>query len=156
MPWDKLRAGIYNHEVMPSMRALMTAGPALARCHVAGYNCAALAVDKLKAFDEALYILMCGTGVGFSVERQFVSQLPPMPRYTHTGPTLVAEDNKQGWAAILRDTVQLLFEGYDPSWDLSHIRPEGARLKVFGGRASGPGPLRHLLEYVSTHDARRV
>jgi ribonucleoside-triphosphate reductase len=139
---------IRDMEVLPSMRSLMTAGPALDRDNVAGYNCAYAAVDHPRVFDEALYILMCGTGFGFSVERQYVSKLPEVPELNKVETTIVVEDSKRGWAKALRKLVGALYAGDVPKYDLSQLRPHGARLKTFGGRASGPGPLRRLFDFV--------
>lgn len=139
---------IYNLEVMPSMRALMSAGPALERCNVAAYNCAYLPVDSLRSFDEAMYILMCGTGVGFSVEKKYVDQLPRIAeQFEPTGTCIKVGDSKEGWAKAYRELVALLFAGQLPTWDVSAVRPAGARLKTFGGRASGPAPLVELFEF---------
>lgn len=139
---------IYNLEVMPSMRALMTAGPALDRCNVAAYNCAYLPVDDPKAFDEAMYILMCGTGVGFSVERKYTDTLPEIPEELQpSGVVVIVEDSKEGWAKALRQFIALLYSGSIPKWDVSKLRPKGARLKTFGGRASGPEPLVDLFRF---------
>lgn len=139
---------IYNLEVMPSMRALMTAGPALDRCHVPAYNCAYLPVDSPRSFDEAMYILMCGTGVGYSVESKYVDQLPRISeQFESTGTTIKVADSKEGWAKAFRELVSLLIAGQLPSWDVSAVRPAGARLKTFGGRASGPEPLVDLFEF---------
>lgn len=139
---------IFNLEVMPSMRSLMTAGPALDRDHVAGYNCAYLPIDHPRAFDETLYILMCGTGVGFSVERQYVQQLPEVAESLHeTDTQIVFADSKIGWASGYRELVSLLYAGKIPKISYDKIRPAGAKLKTFGGRASGPGPLRDLCEF---------
>lgn len=148
--WQEIYDAIFNLEVMPSMRALMTAGKALDRDNTAGYNCSYLPVDDVKAFDEAMYILLCGTGVGFSVERQYIQKLPEVPDtlfYSQT--TIVVSDSKEGWAKGLRQLIALLYSGEIPRWDLSKIRPAGTRLKTFGGRASGPEPLDELFRYVS-------
>jgi ribonucleoside-diphosphate reductase alpha chain len=146
--YDELYNAIYNFEVMPSMRSLMTAGPALDRDNTAGYNCAYLAVDDIKAFDEAMFILLCGTGVGFSVERQFISKLPEIPdRLFDSDTTIVIRDSKEGWAKGFRQLISLLYSGEVPKWDVSRVRPAGARLKTFGGRASGPGPLEDLFRF---------
>jgi ribonucleoside-diphosphate reductase alpha chain len=146
---DELREAIYNLEVMPSMRSLMTAGKALERDNVAGYNCSYLPVDNIHAFDEAMYILLCGTGVGFSVERQYVSLLPEVPNELFASETtIVVADSKAGWAKSLRQLVALLYSGEVPKWDTSKVRPAGARLKTFGGRASGPDPLVELFGFV--------
>jgi len=139
---------ILNLEVMPSMRALMTAGKALERDNVAGYNCSYLAINRVRAFDELLYILMCGTGVGYSVERQYISQLPEVPSEFHeTDSTIVVADSKIGWAKAYRELLASLYSGLVPKWDMSRVRPYGARLKTFGGRSSGPEPLRELFEF---------
>lgn len=144
----ELREAILALEVMPSMRAMMTAGPALARDHVAGYNCAYLAVNRPQAFDEALYILCCGTGVGFSIERQYTNALPEVPTLYDSDTTIVVRDSKIGWAQALRQLIHLLYSGSIPKWDVSKVRPAGAKLKTFGGRASGPGPLVDLFAYI--------
>jgi len=142
--WD----AIYNFEIMGSMRALMTAGPALARDNTAGYNCAYVAIDDPKAFDEAMFILLCGTGVGFSVERQFISKLPEIPEKMFASETtIVVRDSKEGWAKSFRQLLALLYSGEIPKWDVSRIRPAGSRLKTFGGRASGPAPLEDLFKF---------
>lgn len=147
----EIREAILSLEVMPSMRALMTAGKALERDNVAGYNCAYLAVNRPQAFDEALYILCCGTGVGFSVERQYTNSLPEVPEPLYpSDTTIVVRDSKIGWASALRQLIHLLYSGVIPRWDVSKIRPAGSRLKTFGGRASGPGPLEDLFRYVVT------
>ena len=152
-----LREAIMDMEVMPSMRALMTADPqtgsgALSRDNMAGYNCAYLAVDHTRAFDESLYVLLCGTGVGFSVERQSINRLPEVAEEFHdTDTTIVVADSKIGWAKALRELVSLLYQGMVPKIDYSRIRPSGARLKTFGGRASGPDPLERLFRhYIAT------
>ena len=147
--YDVLFDAIYGLEVMPSMRAIMTAGKALERDNVAGYNCAYMPVDNTHAFDEAMYILLCGTGVGFSVERQYITLLPSIPDQLFASETtIVVADSKAGWAKSLRQLVALLYSGEIPKWDVSKVRPAGARLKTFGGRASGPAPLVELFEYV--------
>ena len=149
--WIDIYWSILSLEVMPSMRCMMTAGSALDKTHVAGYNCAYLAVDSLRAFDEAMYILMCGTGVGFSVERKYIEQLPRVsPEIAGDFPIVVVPDSKEGWAASLRHIIRGLFAGYKPGWDTREVRPAGSRLKTFGGRASGPEPLVELFEYVSS------
>lgn len=146
--YDDLYKAIYNLEIMPSMRAMMTAGPALERDNTAGYNCAYLPVDDPKSFDEAMFILLCGTGVGFSVERQYIHKLPEVPDKMFDSETLiVVRDSKEGWAKAFRQLVSLLYSGEIPKWDVSRIRPAGARLKTFGGRASGPGPLEDLFRF---------
>jgi ribonucleoside-diphosphate reductase alpha chain len=149
---DKLKKevfdAIYNLEVMPSMRALMTAGKALDRDNVAGYNCSYLPIDDPKAFDEAMCILMNGTGVGFSVESQYVNKLPEIPETLYECDTLITvRDSKEGWAKALRMLISLLYAGEIPKWDLSQLRPAGAPLKVFGGRSSGPEPLNDLFKF---------
>jgi len=141
---------ILNLEVMPSMRALMTAGAALERDNVAAYNCAYCVIDHPSAFDEIMYILMCGTGVGFSVERQYISELPKVADYFHRSETvIVVDDSKMGWANAFRDLVSMLYSGRVPKWDVSQVRPAGARLRTFGGRASGPGPLVELFNFTT-------
>ena len=148
---DQIRDAILNLDVMPSMRAMMTAGPALARDNTAGYNCSYLPVDDPKAFDEAMFILLCGTGVGFSVERQFVQRLPEVPELFESDTVVVVKDSKEGWAKAFRQILALLWAGEIPKWDVSRVRPAGARLKTFGGRASGPAPLVELFNFaVST------
>jgi ribonucleoside-diphosphate reductase alpha chain len=145
---DDLYDAITNLEVMPSMRCMMTAGPALDRCNVAAYNCAYLPVDSPRSFDEAMYILMCGTGVGFSVEEKYVSQLPRISEYFEdTDTTIRVADSKEGWAKGFRELMSLLIAGQVPKWDVSGLRPAGARLVTFGGRASGPEPLVRLFEF---------
>lgn len=143
-----LRPYIFNFRAMPSMRALMTAGPALKRDEVAGYNCAFLPIDHPRAFDETMYILMCGTGVGFSVERQYVSKMPEVAEEFHESDTVIhVKDSRIGWSAALRELISLLYNGQIPKWNLDKIRPAGARLKTFGGRASGPEPLNDLFKF---------
>ena len=141
---------ILGLEVAPSMRAMMTAGPALDRDNTAGYNCSYLPVDDPKSFDEAMYILLCGTGVGFSVERQYVSKLPEVPQLFDSDTTVVVKDSKEGWAKAFRQVLALLWAGEIPKWDVSRVRPAGARLKIFGGRASGPAPLVELFNFAIT------
>jgi len=144
-----LSEAIKNLEVVPSMRSIMTAGKALDRDNTAGYNCSYLPVDDPKAFDEAMYILLCGTGVGFSVEQKYVNKLPEIPeKMFKSDTTVVVADSKEGWAKALRQVIALLYSGEIPKWDLRKIRPAGARLKTFGGRASGPAPLNELFEFV--------
>lgn len=146
---DAVRQAILNLEVMPSMRAMMTAGPALDRDHVAGYNCSYVPVNHVRAFDETLYILMNGTGVGFSVEPQYVSELPALP-HTIVGDDEIVirvKDSKEGWAAAYRELLYWLWKGTVPGWDMSDVRPAGARLRTFGGRASGPEPLHDLFKF---------
>ena len=150
--YKELYDAITNLEVMPSMRALMTAGPALDRDNVAGYNCSYLPIDDVKSFDEAMYILLCGTGVGFSVERQYINKLPEVPdELFDSNTTIVVSDSKAGWAKSLRQLIALLYSGEIPKWDVSRVRPAGARLKTFGGRASGPEPLVELFNFVVRH-----
>jgi len=153
---DKLpaqeRANVENEilglGIMPSMRAVMTAGPALHRDNTSGYNCSYLPVDDPKSFDEAMFILLCGTGVGFSVERQFVTKLPEVPEALfESETTVVVKDSKEGWAKSFRQVLSLLWAGEIPQWDVSKVRPSGARLKTFGGRASGPAPLVDLFNF---------
>jgi len=144
---DQIRDAILNLDVMPSMRAMMTAGPALARDNTAGYNCSYLPVDDPKSFDEAMFILLCGTGVGFSVERQFISKLPEVPELFDSETTIVVKDSKEGWAKAFRQLLALLWAGEIPQWDIGLVRPAGSRLKTFGGRASGPAPLVELFNF---------
>jgi len=144
----ELEEAILNLEVMPSMRALMTAGVALHRDNTCAYNCSYLPVDDPKSFDEAMFILMCGTGVGFSVERQFVTKLPEVPIIYDSDTVVAVKDSKEGWAKALRQLIALLYSGEAPKWDTSRVRPAGAKLKTFGGRASGPGPLVDLFNFV--------
>lgn len=144
----ELRDAIAHGRALPSMRSFMTAGPALERDNVAGYNCAYVAVDHPRAFDETLYILCCGTGVGFSVERQHIKKLPEVAEEFHpTNTTIIVEDSKIGWAKSFRELLGLLYMGQIPEWNMSKVRPAGARLKTFGGRASGPGPLDDLFRF---------
>ncbi len=148
--WAELWEAIYNFEVMPSMRALMTAGPALDRCHVPAYNCAYLPVDSPRSFDEAMYILMCGTGVGYSVESKYIDQLPRISeRFEPTDTCIAVADSKEGWAKAFRELISLLIAGQLPRWDTGKVRPAGARLRTFGGRASGPEPLVDLFEFTT-------
>jgi len=147
---DDLMFSILNLEVMPSMRAMMTAGPAANRDNTCMYNCSYLPVDDPKSFDEAMFILLCGTGVGFSVERQFISKLPEVPELFDSETTIVVKDSKEGWAKALRQVLALLWAGEIPKWDISLVRPAGAKLKTFGGRASGPAPLVELFNFVIT------
>ena len=144
---NSIRDAILNLEVMPSMRAMMTAGPALERDNTAGYNCSYLPVDDPKSFDEAMFILLCGTGVGFSVERQYISKLPEVPELFDSETIIVVRDSKEGWAKAFRQLLALLWAGEIPKWDVSKVRPAGARLKTFGGRASGPAPLVELFNF---------
>ena len=143
----ELYDAIISLQVMPSMRAMMTAGPALERDNTAGYNCSYLPVDDPKSFDEAMFILLCGTGVGFSVERQFVSKLPEVPTMFDSDTTIIVKDSKEGWAKAFRQVLALLWAGEVPKWDTSLVRPAGAKLKTFGGRASGPAPLIDLFNF---------
>jgi len=147
---NEIRDAILGQEVTPSMRAMMTAGKALERDNTAGYNCSYLPVDDPKSFDEAMFILLCGTGVGFSVERQFVSKLPEVPKLFDSDTTVVVKDSKEGWAKAFRQVLALLWAGEIPKWDVSKVRPAGARLKIFGGRASGPAPLVELFNFAIT------
>jgi ribonucleoside-diphosphate reductase alpha chain len=145
---QELEEGILSLNVMPSMRAMMTAGPALARDNVCGYNCSYIPVDSPRAFDECMYILMCGTGVGFSVERENVDKLPVVSDNFNDSDTVIkVGDSKPGWAKSLRELIALLYAGQVPSWDMSDVREAGARLKVMGGRASGPQPLADLFNF---------
>ena len=146
----ELEDAVLNLEIMPSMRSLMTAGEALTRDNVAGYNCSYVAVNRIRAFDEILYTLMCGTGVGFSVERQYVEKLPTIAEHFSSSDTTInVEDSKAGWAKAYKELVSLLIGGQTPKWDVSKVRPAGARLKTFGGRASGPRPLEDLFKFTS-------
>ena len=145
---ERLENKVLNLDIMPSMRALMTAGVALERCNVAGYNCSYLPVDNPRSFDECLYILMCGTGVGFSVENKYTAQLPIVNEALHNSDTVViVSDSKEGWAKGYKELISLLYSGQIPKWDLSRLRPAGARLKTFGGRSSGPDPLDDLFRF---------
>ena len=147
---NELEDAVLNLEIMPSMRSLMTAGEALSRDNVAGYNCSYIAVNRVRAFDEILYVLMCGTGVGFSVERQYVEKLPTIAEnFSTTETEIVVEDSKAGWAKSYKELISLLIAGQIPKWNLKKIRPAGARLKTFGGRASGPAPLHDLFKFTS-------
>ena len=144
----ELKEAVYNRDVMPSMRAVMTAGPALARDHVAGYNCSFVPVDSPRSFDETMYILMCGTGVGFSVEYKYVNKLPSVPEsFEKSTTTIVVEDSKNGWAKAYRELLAMLWAGQIPAIDVSKLRPAGARLKTMGGRSSGPQPLINLFDF---------
>ena len=146
--WNDIRTGILNHHFMPSMRGLMTAGKALERENLAQFNCSFIAVDDVRAFDEALYVLMNGVGLGFSVESQYVSQLPTVnEHFEKTSTTIVVEDSKAGWARAFRELLAMLYAGQIPVIDVSRVRPAGARLKTFGGRASGPQPLVDLFDF---------
>jgi len=148
--YTDLYVAITTLKVMPSMRAMMTAGPALERNHIASYNCSYLSVDSPRAFDECLYILMHGTGVGFSVERQFISQLPKVPdEFENSETTIIVQDSKEGWHRSYKELINLLYAGMVPQWDMSRVRPAGAKLKTFGGRASGPDPLENLFMFTT-------
>ena len=146
----EIEEAIINHELMPSMRALMAAGPAMEADNISAYNCSFIAVDSLRAFDEAMYILMNGTGVGFSVEQKFINSLPAIAEeFFSTETTIVVEDSKLGWAKAFKELIALLSQGQIPNWDTRKVRPAGARLKTFGGRASGPEPLRDLFRFTT-------
>ena len=145
--FEEIEQAILNLEVMPSMRAMMTAGNAMDRDNTCAYNCSYLPVDDLKSFDEAMFILLCGTGVGFSVERQYVSKLPEVPDLYDSETTIVVKDSKEGWAKAFRQLIALLYSGEIPKWNTSRVRPAGAKLKTFGGRASGPAPLIDLFNF---------
>ena len=145
---EEIYNAIFNHEVMPSMRAVMTAGKSADRDNTCVYNCSYLPVDDVKSFDEAMFILLCGTGVGFSVENRYISQLPDVPDNLYTSEhSIKVHDSKEGWAKSLRLLIAHLYAGEIPRWDVSGIRAAGARLKTFGGRASGPQPLVDLFEF---------
>ena len=145
---NELEEAVLSQEVMPSMRALMTSGPALDRCHVGGYNCSYVPVDSPRAFDETMYILMCGTGVGFSVERHNIEKLPIVNEDFHETDTIIkVGDSRPGWAKSLKELIAMLYTGQVPKWDTSDVREAGARLKTFGGRASGPQPLVELFDF---------
>jgi ribonucleoside-triphosphate reductase (thioredoxin) len=149
-PKERVFNAIVNMEVMPSMRALMTAGPALDRDQVAGYNCSYVAIDHPRVFDEILYVLMCGVGVGFSVERQFTNKLPEVAEVFHnTDSVIIVKDSRLGWASAFRELVSMLYAGRLCKWDLSQLRPAGASLKTFGGRSSGPEPLHDLFVFTT-------
>ena len=143
-----IQNAILNLDVMPSMRAMMTAGPAMDRDNTCAYNCSYLTIDDPKAFDEAMFILLCGTGVGFSVERQYVNKLPDIPQLFDSETIVVVKDSKEGWAKALRQMIALLYSGEIPKWDVSRVRAAGAKLKTFGGRASGPAPLVELFKFI--------
>lgn len=146
--FDDIKSAILNLDVMPSMRALMTAGAAMDRDNTCAYNCSYLPVDDLRSFDEAAFILLCGTGVGFSVERQYISKLPDVPQtFFKTDDIIVVQDSKEGWAHALRELIAYLYDGKIPTWDVTKVRKAGAKLKTFGGRASGPGPLVDLFNF---------
>jgi ribonucleoside-triphosphate reductase len=144
----EIREAILNLEVMPSMRCLMTAGKALERDNVAAFNCSFIAMDNMSAFDEMLYILMCGSGVGFSVERQFIAKLPSVAEVLRPSKSVIkVEDSKLGWANAFRELISMLYQGRIPEWDMGEVRPAGSRLYTFGGRASGPEPLAELFRF---------
>ena len=144
----ELKNGVFERNVMPSMRSVMTSGAALERDNVAGYNCAFLPVDSARSFDETMYILMCGTGVGFSVEYKYINKLPAVPELLEKSTTVITvEDSKQGWAKAYRELLALLWSGQIPAIDVSKVRPAGARLKTMGGRSSGPQPLINLFDF---------
>jgi ribonucleoside-triphosphate reductase len=143
-----LREAVFNRNVMPSMRSVMTSGPALERENISGYNCAFLPVDSAKSFDEAMYILMCGTGVGFSVEYKYINKMPALPETLEkSSTTVIVGDSKEGWAKAYRELISLLWAGQIPQIDISKVRPSGARLKTMGGRSSGPQPLVNLFDF---------
>ena len=145
---DELQTSVLNLKIMPSMRLLMTSGPAVEQCNVAAYNCSYIPVDSIRSFDEILYVLMNGTGVGFSVERQNVDKLPKVnEEFENSDTTIVVADSKLGWAKAFRELITLLYAGQIPKWDLSKLRPAGARLRTFGGRSSGPAPLNELFTF---------
>lgn len=149
LTYIEIEQAILSLEIMPSMRGMMTAGAAMDRDNTSAYNCAYLAVDDIRAFDEAMFILLCGTGVGFSVERQYIQKLPEVPQTLFAnGSVITVKDSKEGWAKSLRKLVAALYDGVVPTFDTSLVRSAGARLKTFGGRASGPGPLRDLYSFV--------
>jgi ribonucleoside-diphosphate reductase alpha chain len=145
---SELKSFVFERNVMPSMRSVMTSGAALERDNVAGYNCAFLPVDSPRSFDETMYVLMCGTGVGFSVEYKYINKLPPVPEKLEKSDTvIVVEDSKQGWAKAYRELLALLWTGHIPAIDVTKVRPSGARLKTMGGRSSGPQPLVNLFDF---------
>ena len=144
----ELKDAVFNRNVMPSMRSVMTAGPALERENVAGYNCSFIPVDNPRSFDESMYILMCGTGVGFSVEYKYINKLPALPETLEKSNTIISVgDSKEGWAKAYRELLSLLWAGQIPQIDISKVRPSGARLKTMGGRSSGPQPLVNLFDF---------
>lgn len=146
--WNEIQSAILNKEVVPSMRALMTAGKSLERCNTVSYNCAGIAVNSPRVFDEHFYLLMGGSGVGFSVERQYINEMPLISDEMHdTDTTIIVRDSRAGWAKALKELVALLYNGDVPKFDASKVRKEGERLKTMGGRASGPKPLLALFEY---------
>ena len=147
--WKEIYQAIVSLEVMPSMRALMAAGPALDRENIAGYNCSYITIDSPRSFDEVLYILMNGTGVGFSVERQYVNSLPTIPDITfeETEDVISVADSKEGWARAFKDLISYLYSSRIPKINMDKVRPSGSRLQIFGGRASGPEPLSDLFQF---------
>ena len=148
---DELEEAVLSLKIMPSMRCIMTAGEALKRENIAGYNCSYIAIDRVQSFDEILYVLMNGTGVGFSVERQYVSQLPVIAEdFNPSDTVIVVADSKLGWARAFKELLGMLYIGQIPRWDISKIRPAGSPLKTFGGRASGPEPLEALFNFTAT------
>jgi len=148
--YEEMREAIITMQVLPSMRALMTAGPALKKNNIAGYNCSYLPIDSPRAFDEVLYVLMHGTGVGFSVESKYTEKLPVVAdEFEETSTVIVVEDSKEGWQKAFKEIVAMLYAGNIAKWDVSKVRPKGARLKTFGGRASGPEPLVNLFEFTT-------
>ena len=158
---NEIREAILNLEVMPSMRCMMAAGPGLDRSNIAGFNCSYTAVDDKRVFDEVLYILMNGTGVGFSVERKYTEQLPVLTeKMTAIDMTIAVEDSKEGWADAYRQLIEELYQGNVPKWDVSKVRAAGERLMTFGGRASGPGPLvdlfRHTIDIFTLAENNRL
>ena len=147
-PYDVIHEAVLKLEVVPSMRALMTAGPALERDNIAGFNCSYIPIDDVRSFDEIMFILMNGTGVGYSVERQEIVKLPEVSeQFHHTDTVISVADSKTGWSSAFRQLISLLYQGQVPKWDTSKVRPSGARLKTFGGRASGPAPLEELFRF---------
>ena len=148
---SSLKVAIEELDVLPSMRALMTAGPAMDRDNTCAYNCSYVAVDDPRAFDEAMFILLCGTGVGFSVERQYIDKLPIVPeKLQFSNDTMLIQDSKEGWADAIRTLFSMVFDtGTIPQFDFRLIRPAGSRLNIFGGRASGPDPLIDCITFIS-------
>lgn len=147
-PYERIHNAILRLRVMPSMRAMMTAGKALDRDNAAGYNCSYMAIDNQRCFDETLYLLMCGVGVGYSVERQFITKLPTIAEdFYPTDSVISVRDSRIGWASSFRELISLLYQGLIPKWDMSKLRPSGTPLKTFGGRSSGPEPLEELFKF---------
>ena len=147
--WDSIRKSTIDREVFPSMRALMTAGPAAEVDDTCLYNCSYLAIDSIRAFSDVLYILCCGTGVGFSCESKEINKLPNVPKITrHDQLPITVDDSRRGWAEAFTDLLSALYGGFHPTWDTSQVRLKGERLKTFGGRASGPEPLERLFKFV--------